>query len=469
VGCSNCYNPERVTYFYLVIFVSVLVFIVTMHNDKTTLRDLSIFPTDGSDGVFALIDRTTTQVGRDALRRHVQNPPDTFEQLVAVQDAVKFWSVHTKLWPAGVLNGTLVMLDKYFESADNVAAPPGVLTLSLAPFFQKLFNRSEYFFTQFSLSHLSDFLIGCGQLAAIADMPGVPPLLLAELNKIKEELQHRLTPQIIALTKQTRYSELVQINYKARREMKQTVSRLISSYARLDAWQSMARASVEHGWVFPALQPAMPVYLDVQGMKHPLLERPVAYDITFSNSRNFLLLTGANMSGKTTFMRALGVSILLAHLGMGVPAHSMQLSFIQGIITNMQAEDNILRGESYFFAEVQRMKQTAEKLLQRQPHLVLMDELFKGTNVHDAYECTRAVVDGLLNHPNHIMILSTHLYEVAQQFSNDARILFSYFVTDLSQEGRYTFTYELKKGISDDRIGYLILQKEGVISLLNHK
>jgi len=115
---------------------------------------------------------------------------------------------------------------------------------------------------------------------------------------------------------------------------------------------------------------------------------------------------------------------------------------------------------------VQRMKQTAEKLLQPLPHLVLMDELFKGTNVHDAYECTRAVVDGLLTHPNHIMILSTHLYEVAQHFSTRKDILFNYFVTQMHEDDSYDFRYELKEGISNDRIGYRILQKEGVISLL---
>jgi DNA mismatch repair ATPase MutS len=113
------------------------------------------------------------------------------------------------------------------------------------------------------------------------------------------------------------------------------------------------------------------------------------------------------------------------------------------------------------------MKQTAQKLLQHQPHLVLMDELFKGTNVHDAYECTKAVLEGLLHHPSHLMILSTHLYEVAQQFSNNKEILFSYFVTQMATDGSYDFTYELKSGISNDRIGYRILQKEGVIDLLN--
>jgi DNA mismatch repair ATPase MutS len=440
-----------------------------MQNDKTTLKDLSIFLTDGSGGVFALMDHTATQAGRDMLRKHIQNPPGTYEALVEMQDTIKFWAHHLDKWPAIILNGTLVMLEKFFESADNISAPPSGITFALNTLFQKVLNRQEYFFTRFSLSHLSHFLKGCKELAAIADMPGVPPLLQRELALIKTELQHRLTDDIIAITKETKYATLSQFNYSARREMKNTVYRLMHSYARLDAWQAMAKASVVNAWVFPELLPSSPVLFETTGLNHPLLPTPVPYDINFSSGQNFLLLTGANMSGKTTFMRALGVSALLAHLGMAVPAKSLRISFLDGIITAMQAEDNILRGESYFFAEVQRMKQTAEKLTRDRPHLVLMDELFKGTNVHDAYECTKAVVEGLLNHPNHLMILSTHLYEVAQQFVENKGILFSYFVTNLSSEGNYEFTYRLKNGISNDRIGYLILQKEGVISLLNKR
>ncbi len=440
-----------------------------MQNDKTTLKDLSIL-TSGEPGIFDLIDHTTTHAGRDMLHRHIMNPPDTYEKLKEVQEVIKFWSENDKLWPKIILNGTLVMLDKFFESADNHRALPGVFNLSFSSFFQKLFNKQEYFFIQFSLSHLSDFLKGCIQLTEIADKHDVPPLLQRDLARVKEDLQHRLTIPLISITKQTKYAELVQMNYHARREMKNVIFRLVDSYARLDAWQSMAKATKVHGWVFPELLPASPVYLKTTGLKHPLLQQPVSYDIAFDDKHNFLLLTGANMSGKTTFMRALGVGALLAHLGMGVPATSLTISFLQGIITNMQVEDNIHRGESYFFAEVQRMKQTAEKLLQDAPHLVLMDELFKGTNVHDAYECTKAVIEGLLHHPGHLMILSTHLYEVVQQFNAPDiykdKILFSYFVTTMAANGGYKFTYELKTGISDDRIGYRILQKEGVIDLL---
>jgi DNA mismatch repair ATPase MutS len=257
------------------------------------------------------------------------------------------------------------------------------------------------------------------------------------------------------------------LQYKVRRELKNPIYRLMASYARLDAWQSMARATVARQWAFPVLLPETPVTFSATGIYHPLLSQPVSYDISLGTGHNFMLITGANMSGKTTFLRAMGITSLLAHLGMGVPAKAFSTSFMYGIITNMHAEDNILKGESYFFAEVQRMKQIAGRLAEQRPHLALMDELFKGTNVHDACECTRAVATGLTGHPNHIMALSTHLYEVAQQFSNDSRILFYHFVTHISEEGTYKFTYQLREGISNDRIGYLILQQEGVLDLLN--
>lgn len=437
-----------------------------MLNDRITLKDLSVFTSDAGGGVFALLDHATTQAGRDHLRAHIQHPPDTYERLCATQDVIRFWTGHFHLWPGVISNGTLVMLEKFFESADNISAPPGTINLMLGPFFQKLLNKSDYFFTQFSLSHLSDLLKGCTQLVDILKVEGVPALLQHELEVMREELQHRLVPELIAINKNTPYRDLANLNYKARREMKNIAYRLIKQYARLDAWQSLAKATKQHNWIFPRLSPPLPASFNAKGLYHPLLKTPVSYDISFNEHQNFLLLTGANMSGKTTFMRALGVGALLAHIGVGVPAASFHISFLQGIITNMHVEDDILKGESYFMAEVKRMKQTAVKLQEPLPHLVLMDELFKGTNVHDAYECTRAVVEGLLNRPHHLMILSTHLYEVAQHFSARRDVLFAYFVTETSTDNTYRFHYQLKEGISNDRIGYRILQQEGVIDLL---
>lgn len=437
-----------------------------MRNDAVTFKDLAIFPTAGSDGVVGLIDHTTTAAGKDMLYKHVKQPPANYDVLVAMQQTIRFWATHTDNWPAIITNGTLVMLEKFFQEADTVAAPPSGITSVFGETLHKLFNKGEYFFTQFSVSHLSDFLKGCRQLTDILDMQDVPPLLQQELQAMQQELDHHLTNELIAVTKDTPYKEQSKLAFYARRELKNRTLRLINHYARLDAWQGMARATIQHRWAFPQLVPASPLCFIATGLMHPLLQQPKPYDIAFDSQQNFLLLTGANMSGKTTFMRSIGVAALLAHLGMGVPATSLRISFFSGIITNMHVEDDLLKGESYFLAEVKRMKLTAEKLLQPEPHLVLMDELFKGTNVHDAYECTRAVVEGLLNRPNHLKILSTHLYEVAKNFTERKDILFNYFVTRMTDGDNFHFEYELKEGISQDRIGYRILQKEGVLDML---
>ncbi len=437
-----------------------------MQNDKTTLRDLAIFGSQGED-VFSLIDRTTTAAGREALRHILLQPPDRFELLLETQEVVKWWSRNGTRWTQQVSNGTLVLLEKFFESADTHHAPGG-FALLLGNFFQKLVNRNQYSFIQFSVAQIADLLRGCTELTGLLQEKDLPRLLAEKLEAIHEVLQHPLVEPLMQANKHTSYATLSRLAYRARRELKHQTYRLVDLFAQLDAWQAMGAATSTLGWQFPKLLPALPLRFRVEGLYHPLLESPVPYEIAFDAPQHFLFLTGANMSGKTTLMRALGLSALLAHVGMGVPARSMELSFLEGIITNMHVEDNLLRGESYFLAEVLRMKKTAEKLVGSGPHLVLMDELFKGTNVHDAYECTRAVVDGLLLHPHQLLVLSTHIHEAAHHFEKRSDICFARFITTMNEDGSFHFSYELKPGISDDRIGYRILQQEGVLDLLRH-
>lgn len=440
-----------------------------MQIDKTTLYDLNIFSHAGED-IASLIDRCTTNIGRDALRKHIRNPPETFEQLRALQEVIRWWHQHEESWTKSISNGTVVLLEKFFDSADHEVATPGAFSLAIGSFLQKLLNRNQYTFIQFSLTHLSDFLRGCTELCALLpeakENAALPSLLVYELKMMQQELAHPLVPLLLAVNKTTPYNTLVRLSYRARRELKHASQRLLAHFAKLDAWQGMAIATKRLGWQFPELNDATEISFKGENIFHPLLAKPIPYSVSFDKEQFFLLLTGANMSGKTTFMRALGVAALLAHIGMGVPAKAMEISFLHGIITNMHVEDNLLMGESYFFAEVQRMKSTAQKIAGEKPHLVLMDELFKGTNVHDAYECTSEVVGGLLLHQNHVMILSTHIHEVAHHFEERTELQFSYFETTMGADGSFQFTYQLKKGISKDKIGYRILVQEGVIDIL---
>jgi DNA mismatch repair ATPase MutS len=171
------------------------------------------------------------------------------------------------------------------------------------------------------------------------------------------------------------------------------------------------------------------------------------------------------MAGKSTFIKAIGIAAYLAHLGMGIPAKKVEMSFFDGLLSNIQVVDNIIKGESFFFNEVQRIKKTIEQITDGRKWLILIDELFKGTNQQDAVKCSTTVIEGLRKMNNALFILSTHLYEIGEALKIYPNIQFHYFETSVKDD-QLEFSYQLKQGISNDRLGYLILRKEGVVALL---
>lgn len=437
-----------------------------MTIDAITLQDFSFFK--GQYNIFNLINRCTTQAGAQVLRRHITRPPKVYEELQEYQLGVKFWMQHWDAWPEIISNGTLIMIDKFYETPEAGNFRPNTIAIALNSFVQKLFKKNEYSFIRFSVSHLVDFLKGCQQITSLLDQEP-PPIVRRELEEMQQTLALPLCASLLLCDQNTSSQHMLLLSYRARREIKHIIQQMMATYARLDAMQSLARASVEHRWTMPELLPSDALQYNCRQLYHPLLPKAVPYDMAFSAAQNFLFLTGANMSGKSTLLRSLGIAAVLAHIGMAVPAADMKISFLKGIISNMQVEDDILKGESYFFAEVSRMKLTAEKLSESSYHLVLMDELFKGTNVHDAYECTNAVIEGLQTQQHNLLALSTHLYELADTLQKKPRMIFRYFHTAIDPSGHYQFTYQLKEGVSNDRIGFLVLKKEGILDLLKSK
>ncbi len=143
----------------------------------------------------------------------------------------------------------------------------------------------------------------------------------------------------------------------------------------------------------------------------------------------------------------------------------MKLTLFDGMLSNINVVDNIVKGESYFYNEVQRIKNTILKINDGRKWLILIDELFKGTNVQDAMKCSTVVIEGLIKIKNSLFILSTHLYEIGEELKAYKNISFKYFETKVDDE-QLKFSYQLKDGISNDRLGYLILKREKVIELL---
>jgi DNA mismatch repair ATPase MutS len=181
--------------------------------------------------------------------------------------------------------------------------------------------------------------------------------------------------------------------------------------------------------------------------------------------RNVIFLTGANMAGKSTWMKSVGISVYLAHIGFPVAAKSMEFSVREGLYSSINVADNIALGYSHFYAEVVRVKNAAEATATGKHLLLMFDELFKGTNVKDAYDGTLAVTEAFSEYANCLFIVSTHIIEVGEELKRRENIQFTYMPT-IMENSIPRYTYRLENGITEDRQGMMIIRNEGIIEML---
>lgn len=432
--------------------------------DQTTYNDLSVFHAEEEFSVFHKLNFTQTTEGRDWLYNYFSHPFNDCKQILETQAILKLIIRERQHWPMSISNGTLMVIEKFYESNID-PMPHGANPVN--GLFYKIFHGPDYSLTRYSLTHFADFFRGLQQLIRHLDQEDAPLLFRSLLQRARDlmnrtiiqELTERDPLKPLSLTETLHYGAYVKDHFKA-----QSLE-LIRIFGRMDAWQSMA-AAVEHfNMSFPEMKDVDYPLIDAHQLYHILLPQPVPYDVHMNRESNFIFLTGANMAGKSTFIKAVGCAVFLAHLGMGVPAEKMELSVFDGLLSNINVVDNIVKGESYFFNEVQRIRNTIIKINDGRKWLVLIDELFKGTNVQDAMKCSSTVIKGLIKIQTSLFILSTHLYEIGEELKAYPNISFRYFETAV-EEDQLSFSYQLREGISNDRLGYLILKREKVVELL---
>lgn len=437
-----------------------------MQADKTTVHDLSIFQSEEEQSVFHHLDFTTTTGGKDWFRYLLAHPHADLKKIQETQQTLQLIIEKEDKWPTIISNGTVMVVQKYYDSSiDEIPKD----TNAINAFYYRIVKSADFSLIKFSVTHFIDFTIGLKQIIEVFDGGKNPALLQYIIDKIKLLTAN---PVIRTMMNWNKKRALTTVNYLTfghyfRYEFKTKALELVEIYSQLDAYYSMAMATKKMRFCFPAIKISHSPFIDAKQLYHPLVQAPVAYDVQLDQQANFLFLTGANMAGKSTFIKAVGVSVYLAHVGMGVPAEKFELSLFDGLLSNIQVEDNISRGESYFFNEVQRIKKTITKINDGRNWLILIDELFKGTNVQDAMKCSTSVIEGLRKMKNTLFILSTHLYEIGEGLRQYPNIKFNYFETKV-EEDQLIFSYQLQEGISNDRLGYLILKREGVVKMLEN-
>lgn len=171
------------------------------------------------------------------------------------------------------------------------------------------------------------------------------------------------------------------------------------------------------------------------------------------------------MAGKSTFLKSLSISIYLSHLGFPVPASKMKTSFFNGLLTTINLSDNLNKGYSHFYSEVLRVKHIANRINASENIFVVFDELFRGTNVKDAFEASFSVINSLSKINKGIYFISTHIIEAAEKLVDNPNIKFIYFDANMNNDTP-NYTFKVKEGITDERLGLYILSKEKVIEII---
>ena len=435
-----------------------------MEIDKTTLADLVIFDREDEFSVFNKINFTLTSRGKEQLKKNINSPLPNIDAIKNVQKTLLYILGKKEKWPKIISNGTLMVVERFYES--NIDLIPGKPN-AFVTFSYKIIHSHDFSLVKYSIRHCYDFIKGMKETVSFFLEEKTPSLLKKELEEAKKIL-NKDALNIIEINKSAAGftpAQMLELAHFIRYKFKNNMLDLLSIFGKLDAWYGMAIAVEKYNLSMPSfIEDELP-QLEAENLYHLMLDKPVSYNVKMNQSKNFLFLTGANMAGKSTFIKACGTAVYLAHTGMGVPAKNMRLSFFDGILSNINVIDNIAKGESYFFNEVQRIKATLQKVSDGKKWLILIDELFKGTNVQDAMKCSSAVIEGLLKIKSSIFILSTHLYEIGDDLKKHPNIAFNYFETAV-EDDQLSFSYQLKEGISNDRLGYLILKKEGVVKML---
>jgi len=230
--------------------------------------------------------------------------------------------------------------------------------------------------------------------------------------------------------------------------------------AFFDAHNSLANFSFNHpNYSFPEINNDNKIIV-AKNLGHPLLKKPQRIDNDFAiENQQFFIITGANMAGKSTFLRTVSLSIMMANIGLPVCAEKFEYSPIK-LITSMRTSDSLTDDESYFFSELKRLKFIVENI-KTENYFIILDEILKGTNSTDKAIGSKKFVKKLVA-SNSTGIIATHdlsLCEIEKDLSQVKNFYFDAEIID----NELHFDYTLKDGICKNMNASFLLKKMEIV------
>ena len=231
---------------------------------------------------------------------------------------------------------------------------------------------------------------------------------------------------------------------------------------QFEAYVSISNAIEKHEFVFPTFEEG--IFL-MEGLYHPLIKKPVRNDLIAD--KNVILLTGPNMSGKSTLLKAISLCVYLGHTGLAVPASKVIMPLFTTISAAINLTDSIVSGYSHFMSEIITLKNVLTEAENGSKCFAVFDELFRGTNIEDALEISTVTIKGLTKFTNSLFIISTHLHQLKDLEEIKNKRVSTYFIECELNGNTPAFTYKLKDGWSDLKLGRILFEREGLNDMLS--
>ncbi|MBL0173625.1 MAG: hypothetical protein IPP90_23650 [Gemmatimonadaceae bacterium] len=431
--------------------------------DKKSLIDLGVLPNAGGEWPLGrLLDHTHSRPGLDALKGLLAAPLDDPVDIAIRQQLLRALPDALRHVPWASMVALAKDADAYLDS-NYIICPDTHAACMVFGLRYPVIAR----YIESKLVAVSQLLAICravhDRIALLGGDALFNEIAVAIDTVVSDPLCHALRAAVNAPT--SRRLRLRVLDKHLRVRAQDAMRRLIAALYRLDAYGSLATAARGPGLSYPEFAAADAVGFRVEGIRHPLLAQGVVNDVDVSGRTRVMFLTGPNMAGKSTLLRAIGIVVHFAHVGLPVPAARARLPRVDRLISSLRVDDSLARGESLYLAEVRRVKSVVNAVADDAVVVALLDEVFRGTNAKDAIDATALLVDGLAEAPAGLFVIASHLIEVADGRDGHAGIgLWCMAVDDAG--GQHTFTYALRRGVSDVRLGMKLLESEGVAGTL---
>ena len=269
------------------------------------------------------------------------------------------------------------------------------------------------------------------------------------------------------LEAETKSSDLeYQLFTEVREQIKNNITRiqkLAATLAELDVLQSLATVAEDYKFTRPELTDKQ--RLVIKDGRHPVVEKVlghqsyVANDVFMDEDETIMLITGPNMSGKSTYMRQLALTVVMAQIGSYVPASEAELPIFDQIFTRIGAADDLISGNSTFMVEMSEANTAIQNATKRS--LILFDELGRGTATYDGMALAQAIIEHVHNNTKAKTLFSTHYHELTA-LSDELPNLRNVHVGATEENGELVFSHKVLTGPADQSYGINVAKLAGL-------